>query len=204
MSGDGTYIEYVSTGEGPAAEIPHPPKTDNPHDPLHYYQGTDGRYYYSPDGSPQEQFGQPPVKDAGTPDDLKNEVKRTEEPNPNWKHEASKGYKMVPDDLRGLASKLESDLNTLKPLLDRVQSEGKVTQAAVGNWQSGADFVHVSDTAYGAFTQYYSDIVTTYKAVIQRLRTTANNGQQGEDKTHQAVTSQQTGNSDAGTPKTMS
>jgi hypothetical protein len=203
MSGDGTYIEYVPNGEGPPVERPHPPVTQNPHDPIHYYQGVDGRYYYTPDGNPQEQYGQPPVKDAGSPEDLKNQIKPAEAPNPNWKHEARKGYKMVPEDLRTLASKLESELNGLKPILDKVGTKGRIGQDAVGSWGSAQEFTGVADNALTGFNQYYGELVRTYNAVISRLRTTANNGQKGEEDTHKAVTSTPTG-SNGGHNKSMS
>jgi hypothetical protein len=171
----------------------HPPLTQNPHDTLNYYQGADGRYYYAPHGEPQP--GQPPVKDPGTPVDLKHQVKRDEEPNPNWKHEAQKGYKMHPDELRTLASKLESELNGLKPILDRVGTKGNIGEDAVGTWASAQDLTSVASTALSGFNKYYSDLVTTYNDVINRLRTTANNGQTGEDATHKAVTSAPTARS---------
>lgn len=188
MSGDGTYTEYISTGEGPPVRITHPPLTHNPHDPTQYYRGDDGKWYYAPDGKPHPEFGQPKVGDtppAGHPTDP---LKRNEAPNTGWRHEADKGYHMTPQDLRALANKLESDLNGLKPILDHVQTKGKVTSAAVGDWASSQDFLEVSDTAYGAFTDYYEAIVRTYGNVISRLRTTANNGERGEDDTHRAVT----------------
>lgn len=207
MSADGTY-RNPSAGGKAAGEMPpaqqhleHPALTQNPHDPLHYYQGVDGRYYYTPDGNPQP--GQPPVKDPGKPEDLKNQIKPDEAPNPNWKHEAGKGYKMKPNDLRTLASKLESELNGLKPILDRVGTKGKIGQDAIGDWGSAQDFTAVSDNALTGFNTYYQDLVSTYNAVIGRLRTTANNGQTGEDNTHKAVTSTPTVNS-GGNNKRMS
>lgn len=188
MSGDGTYVEYVAAGQGPPVKITHPPLTHNPHDPTQYYRGDDGKWYYTPDGDPHPEFGQPQVgktPPAGHPTDP---LHRSEEPNASWKHEADKGYHITPKDLRTLANKLEGDLNGLQTVLDRVQNGGKLTSAAVGEWKSGQDFLQISDTAYSAFTNYYRAIVTTYGNVIKQLRTTANNGERGEDDTYQAVT----------------
>lgn len=192
MSADGTYIEYISTGDGPPVEIPHPPMMDNPHDPIHYYQGVNGRYYYTPNGEPQAAPGQPQMKPPGTPDDLKDPVKP--EANPKWKHEAGKGYKMAPEALRALASRLESEFNRLKPILEKVGTKGKIGQDAVGSWGSAEKFTEVSDNALTAFNKYYGELLQTYNDVINRLRTTANNGQKAEQDTHKAVTSTPTGN----------
>jgi hypothetical protein len=196
MSGDGTYIEYVSGGEGPPVEIPHPPLTENPHDPTHYYQGVDGRYYYSPDGGPNEEFGQPPVKKTIPPSQMPIDKP---EMNSKWGHEASKGYHMTPEGLRTLATAMERDMGELQSIVQNNRTDMAAT-GAVGkdDWPAGHDFAKLASKAQSDFGDFYTDLIGTYQDVIARLRTTANNGEKGEDDTHKAVRAQQT--STGGTP----
>jgi hypothetical protein len=201
MSGDGTYIQYVSGGEGPPVAIPYPPLTENPHDPTHYYQGVDGRYYYSPDGSPHDEFGQPPVKKTIPPGQMPIDKP---EMNDKWGHEASKGYHMTPEDLRTLATAMERDMGELQSVVNSNRADMAAT-GAVGkdDWPAAHDFTKLASKAQNDFGEFYSLLITTYQDVIRRLRTTANNGEKGEHDTHKAVTAQQTSTS-SGTPSTGS
>jgi hypothetical protein len=191
MSGDGTYIEVHGGGkysQGTTTE--HHPLTQNPHDPSHYYQGVDGRYYYTPDGNPHPEFGQPPVAKTITP----GETPITKpEMNEKWAHEASKGYHMTPESLRNLATALERDLGELQSTVQNNQMDMSAA-GAVGqdDWQAGHDFTKLANKAQSDFMYFYNSVITTYGDVISRLRTTANNGQQGEDDTHRSVKAQQT------------
>jgi hypothetical protein len=198
MAADGTYIQYVSSGEGMVTEIPYPPVTENPHDPSHYYQGVDGRYYYSPDGGPHEEFGQPPVKATIKPGEMPIDKP---EMNQKWAHEASKGYHMTPEDLRNLATAMEKDMGELQSVVKN-NSMDLTAAGAVGtdDWPAGHDFTKLASKASGDFSEFYGKIVTTYQEVIGRLRATANHGEKGEDDTRKAATSQQAGYS--GNPST--
>jgi hypothetical protein len=200
MSGDGTYIEYRSggsTSKGGGGAMPprvnrHPPVTDDPHDPLHYYQGTDGRWYYTPDGNPHPEFGQPPPKKTLEP---KYFPVKQPELHDKWGHTADKGYKMTPDDLRNLATALEQDVTELTAIIQREAQPKMNPSGAVGqDWQAGKDFTALAGTAQTVFSGLYGEIINTYNNVISLLRTTANNGQNGEDRTHHAVTNSGGGN----------
>lgn len=175
-----------------------PPSTENPHDPVNWYQGTDGRYYYAPDGKPGD--GQPPVKQTERPDQYHLPRGSDATPDPTWKKEASKGYEIHPDQLDTLANRLESDLNTLRRELGGVQRNGNITTAAVGDFQSGQDFVRVASDAQTAFNTYFTDIQNTYTAVIGRLRTTANTARGSENATAQAA--RQSTDTNGGNPTT--
>ncbi|MCO6011605.1 hypothetical protein NE236_42310 [Actinoallomurus purpureus] len=185
MSGDGTYIEYQSAGEGGVVEIPHPPVTENPHDPVHYFQGEDGRYYYSPDGEPHPEYGQPGIKKTEPPSQYKID---TPEKNESWKHEAAKGYKMHPDDLRTLAKNLRTDLNDLKYYIQQKAVPDMSGTGAMGSGYAAAeDYEGLARSSSQAFSTQWNAVISTYENIITLLTTTADNGQNGEDDTHHAV-----------------
>lgn len=187
MSGDGTYVEYRGGGKDvPPQRIEHPPLTHNPHDPVHYYQGSDGRYYYTPDGNPHPEYGQPPVKQTIPPNQYQLKKPDT---NGSWKHEADKGYKMHPDDLLDLANKLEQDVIDLrKAIVQDAQPKMNPAGAMGAGYPAAEDFDTLASDSLSVFTDRYNAIINTYEDVINRLRTTANNGKGGEQDTHHAVT----------------
>jgi hypothetical protein len=191
MSGDGTYVQSHGGGKYAPPPTSYPPLTHNPHDPSHYYKGVDGRYYYTPDGNPHPEYGQPPVAKTITPSEM---PVQKPDINDKWGHEASKGYHMKPEDLRNLATALEGDMGELQSIVGNNQAD-MTAAGAVGqdDWQAGHDFTKLASKAQTDFAYFYNLLISTYNDVISRLRATANNGQQGEDDTHSAVKAQQAG-----------
>lgn len=189
MSGDGTY--YTSGGSGGKGYAPsrvaHPPLTDDPHDPVHYYQGVDGRFYYTPDGEPHPEFGQPPVKPTEKP--LEYRIKPLDNQGP-WKHEASQGYKIHPDGLRELARRFQQDLTDLKYVIQQsAQPDISGAAGAMGNgYEAAEDYDKLARSSSTAFSQQYGTLIATYENVINLLKLTAENGQTGEDNSRAAVT----------------
>ncbi|SEG79379.1 hypothetical protein SAMN04489712_112207 [Thermomonospora echinospora] len=110
-------------------------------------------------------------------------------PSGDFKFEAGDGFDVKPQKLRDLADALESDLNELKPLLSRIQSEGLISTSHVGEWPSGAEFARVASNTQTGFNQYLTDVVAGYNGVISRLRTTADNYDKAEKKTNEQANS---------------
>ncbi|GAB3987993.1 hypothetical protein GCM10029978_109030 [Actinoallomurus acanthiterrae] len=186
---DGTYVE-VTGGKEPITTT-HEPKTHNPGDPSHYYQGQDGKYYYTPDGNAPDAHDKdvPEFRRLKeTPPPSQSDAKPPEK-NESWKHEADKGYKMHPDGLKDLAKKLRQDLNDLKYTIQQQAQQDMAGVGAMGTgYPAAEDYNNLAKSASGAFSQQWNAVISTYENVITLLTTTADNGQQGEDDTHHAVT----------------
>ncbi|GAA4640687.1 hypothetical protein GCM10023196_107230 [Actinoallomurus vinaceus] len=187
---DGTYVEVTASGKVSSSKS-YPPLTHDPHDPSHYYQGQDGKYYYTPDGNaPDKNDKDVPegrrLKETEPPD--KYDIKKPDK-NESWKHEADKGYKMHPDDLKDLAKKLRQDLNDLKYVIQQQAQQDMAGTGAMGTgYPAATDYDHLATSASTAFSQQWNAVISTYESVITLLTTTADNGQRGEDDTHHAVT----------------
>ena len=182
-----------ASGEMPQSQqnSPYPPPLDhNPHDPSHYYRAADGKYYWTPNGSPMQ--GQPPVAD--TPGINDTPVTKPDI-NDKWGHEAGKGYHMTPEGLRNLATALEGDMGELQSVVNSNRADmGAAGAMGTGDWEAAHEFGKLAGKAQSDFSDFYGKVIQTYSEVINRLRTTANNGEQAETDTHNAVKNQ-SGNS---------
>ncbi len=200
MSGDGTYYQSHGGGKYQAPPTAYPPLTHDPHDPSHYYKGVDGRYYYTPDGDPHPELGQPPVAKTIPPGQMPIDKP---EMNEKWNHEASKGYHMTPEELRTLATAMEKDMGELQSVV-RNNTTDMTAAGAVGmdDWPAGHDFTKLASKASSATSQsYYSAILTTYQDVIGSYAQRRTMAIQGEDDTHKAAKAQQTSYSTVRRPR---
>lgn len=159
------------------------PLAENPNDPNHYYKGTDGQYYYTPDGNPHPEGGQP--KAMGTEPLSNYRQKYKPDTGGTWKHEADKVYKMHPDGLRNLAKQFDHDLAELKNLVqNKVQAGISGAAGAMGKgYDTAADYDKLVGSSAIVFTQQYNALIAIYESLISLLKTTAENGQNGEDAT---------------------
>ncbi|REE96580.1 hypothetical protein [Thermomonospora umbrina] len=108
-------------------------------------------------------------------------------PHGDFKWEAGDGFEVKPQKLRDLADALETDLNTLKPLVSKISQEGLITTQHVGDWASSKEFAQAAANAHSGFGQYLNDIIAGYTGVIQRLRTTADNYENANTTTNNQV-----------------
>ncbi|MFC5184034.1 hypothetical protein [Actinomadura harenae] len=126
-----------------------------------------------------------PGMHAGHPGDADHKLPR-EDPDRTWKADAQPGYKVDPEELRGIARDMQYKLDVWQQKLNAVQGISVSTEH-LGNIKGSQDFVDLVNQSKTGFGQYISDIVGSYKGVIGKLNAAADAYEQAHDTTKKQV-----------------
>jgi uncharacterized protein YukE len=102
-------------------------------------------------------------------------------------------FEINPEALREVARQLQADLDELKGWssgsLNDLQygDQGLVTQEDLGDYPAGQQIARTFEAAYNQISTTYSSFLTSYEAVVNAIKQTAENYDRAEQATEQGV-----------------